>query len=305
MSFLSFIILTLQECEDSFFNAQILNHLGMGQVKVSWGWKLGSLVEFLRCGWRVSRVFVNKASEGLCKLCASVCHPGVSWHQTRIPCSWNRLSWWAVVGSSSFCPLIWPAAALWAKPCTSETKWPQTKILSIHLDATGNRGGCYFPGERLRRHQNLQCFCQLWILSTVLQLTVTWLEQDAMYFFKCIPCALCANRCSSHWCWDGGLGWLNMFSDLPAHFNAVSTLLQVCAADLVWFNYFVVIPSSPRHSPTVLDADKTNPRQLKRAYSLKPGCTLDKRWRSSRDFIPHLWCCTCLSSVLKPALRWR
>lgn len=195
MSFISFIILTLQEREDSFFNAQILNHLGMGQVKVSWGWKLGSLLEFLICGWRVSRDFVNKAPKGLCKLCASLCHPGVSWHQTRIPCSWNRLSWWAVAGSSSFCPLIWPAAALWAKPCTSETKWPQTKILSIHLDATGNWGGgcvcCYFPGKRLQRHQNLQCFHQLWILSTVLQLTVTWSKMQCIFSSAFpVPCVL-------------------------------------------------------------------------------------------------------------------
>lgn len=236
MSFISFIILTLQEREDSFFNAQILNHLGMGQVKVSWGWKLGSLLEFLICGWRVSRDFVNKAPKGLCKLCASLCHPGVSWHQTRIPCSWNRLSWWAVAGSSSFCPLIWPAAALWAKPCTSETKWPQTKILSIHLDATGNWGGgvcvLLFPRKKTAKAPESSMFSPA-VDPKYCTAINSDLEQDAMYFFKCIPCALCANRCSSHWCWDGGLGWLNMFSDLPAHFNAVSTLLQVCAADLV------------------------------------------------------------------------
>lgn len=50
-----------------------------------------------------------------------------------------------------------------------------------------------------------------------------------------------------------------MFSDLSAYLSAelempLALLFKVCATSLVRFKYFVVTPSSPRYSPTVLAA---------------------------------------------------
>lgn len=92
----------------------------------------------------------------------------------------GRWSWRGVVERSSFCLLMWPLLPYGQSLVVLRTDHHRLKHYrySWKRDAAGNGGFAFSQAEG---GEGTETF--LWILSTVLQLMVTWPAQDSVYFF--------------------------------------------------------------------------------------------------------------------------
>lgn len=277
------------------FESTNIKPLGHGANPGLKGLKMRDFGWVLLCGQRINRV-----SSGLCDLCASVPLGSPGTHQGHPAHGADGFGgkYWKAAAPALWCvPLLPVGKASCVRPAEHSLEhFPSTRkgdamgrALLQEEDCKGTSMSSAPAAVDPKFHTAVSrvcigagcnsCFpehsqCPVWCLW---QLLLT--PRQRLRLTQGVSRLLC-----TFWCWAG---------------NAVRALLGVCAADLEWLNYFVMMPGSPSTAP------QSNHRQLRGAYSWKPGCTSDKPWRSSRGFIPQLWCCTYLSSIFKPALRWR